>query len=188
MPAPPRDKRAAWKTTSELGWSEPRLRHELRSGRPFRTFPPGHEHEIDWSARDVNLDVQGSVVTFTRGAFGGPGLGFDRPTVGIEVLWDAWPDAEVTPLPANAPAATPRLGKRVSAADEEKCFRDIWAEHPDDPLSEAELLAEMNQRLGAPPVRDRVRKLWKAIAPKWKRPRGHPSNRIYRISANKSAV
>jgi hypothetical protein len=57
-------------------------------------------------------------------------------------------------------------------------------ERPDDPPDEEWLLAEMTRRLGASPGRQRLRNMWKTIAPEWKRPVGHPRNFI---SAKKSA-
>jgi hypothetical protein len=58
-------------------------------------------------------------------------------------------------------------------------------ERPDDPPNEKEMMAEMKQRLGASPGRKRVRNLWRDIAPKWKKPVGHPPNKI---SAKNSAT
>jgi hypothetical protein len=93
-----RDKDATWRTFGTLcrerDWSRQRLLYELQNGLPCRTVPPGHT--VDWHHPDVVLDVQTSEVTYTRGGVQTEGVtGFDRPTVGIEVL---------PPTDAEAPA------------------------------------------------------------------------------------
>ena len=65
----------------ELDWSQLRLLYELQNGLSYQTFPPGHV--IDWHHPDVVLDLNVGKVTYTRGVLD---LGFDRPTVGVEVL------------------------------------------------------------------------------------------------------
>jgi hypothetical protein len=98
-----------------------------------------------------------------------------QDAIGIEALSpDARTDADVPAPSASAPAASP-APRRPSDAAVEQCFRAIMKERPDDPPDEGWLLAEMKRRLGAPPGRQRVRSLWKKIAPQWKRPRGHPA-------------
>jgi hypothetical protein len=93
---------ATWRSLAtlcrELDWSRPRLLHELRNGLRYRTFPPGHA--IDWHDSNVerSLDVEASQVAVLRGVFGGPGVGFDRPIVGIEVL----PPTEATTASPSA--------------------------------------------------------------------------------------
>jgi hypothetical protein len=151
----------------EFDWSQPRLLYELQNGLPYRTFPPGHV--IDWYHPDVErgLDLNTGRVTYTRGVLG---LGFDRPTVGVEVL----PPTDTLPLPPPVPAPS---SSNVSAAALERCFREIMAERPDDPPDEEWLLTELKRRLDASPKRQRVRDLWRRIAPQWKRPRGHPRNK-----------
>jgi hypothetical protein len=78
-----RDKGATWRSLGtvcrELDWSKPRAVYELQHGLPFRTVPPGHEHEADWRDANVthNLNVETSELSF---------VGFDFLTVGIEVL------------------------------------------------------------------------------------------------------
>ena len=180
MSSPPRDKDATWRSLSThcraLGWSKPRAVYELQNGLPYRTIPPGHEHEIDWHRWEDqhNLNVETGELSL---------VGLDFLTVGIEVL--APPDVvpERKPRPKRRPKRKP--AKKVSLAAVERCFRDIMSERPDDPLNEEDMLAEMKERLGASPGRPRVRDMWKRIAPEWKRPVGHPRNKI---SAKNSAT
>jgi hypothetical protein len=87
--------------------------------------------------------------------------------------------------PAPAPAQPSPPSRKVSLAKVKRCFREIMAERPDDPPNEPWLLAEMKARLGTSPGRQRVRHMWKQIAPHWKRPVGHPRNNI---SAKNSAA
>jgi hypothetical protein len=127
-------------------------------------------HVVEWHRprvqRKFNLEA-GEAEAFVQGR---------RLIVGIEVLPPGAPtDAEVPAPAATAPTASPAL-RRPSDAAVEQCFRGIMDERPDDPPDEDWLLAEMKTRLGAPPGRQRVRNLWKGIAPQWKRPRGHPRN------------
>lgn len=181
---------ATWRTLGtlcrSLDWSEPRLVHELQNGLPYRTVPPGHI--IDWHDPNVlrSLEVKASTVTLDHVRVSGEGrvsfFGAYREVIGIEVLPpDALPAP--TPPPSVSQAAPPP--RKVSAAEVERCFRDIVKEHPNDPLSEPELFAEMKRRLGASPGRNRLRQLRRVIAPQWRRPRGHPHNFN---SAKKSAV
>src|SRR5262245_54637123 len=88
----------------ELDWSEPRALYELQNGLRYRTIPPGHA--VDWHNLDVqrSLDVQASKITLTLGVFGGPGLGIDRLTLGIEVLPPT--DAEMPSPPEDTPEAS----------------------------------------------------------------------------------
>jgi hypothetical protein len=198
VPSTPRDKDATWRSTRthcrELGWSRARLIHELQNKRvPFRTLPPGHEPEINWSDPAVadSLDVEASQVSiFDEGLakeqfYRGQNLvivGNGQIIFDIEGLrTEAAPERK--PKPKRKPKRKP--AKKVSLAAVERCFREIIAERPDDPLNEADLLTEMKKRLGAPPGRPRVRDMWKRIAPQWKRPVGHPRNNI---SAKNSAT
>jgi hypothetical protein len=72
----------------ECDWSRPRAIYELQNGLPFRTVPPGHEHEIDW--HDPNqlsrFDLSASTMEIWQGAAAVEGT--VAPcflTVGIEV-------------------------------------------------------------------------------------------------------
>jgi hypothetical protein len=78
-------------------------------------------------------------------------LGLDKEVFVIEVR-------EAPLASADAPAAPP-TSRKPSKPAEQRCFLDIKKERPNDPPSEKELLAEMKTRLGAPPVRKRVRNL-----------------------------
>ena len=62
----------------ERDWSRPRAIYELQNGLPFRTVPPGHEHEIDWHADWVpqGLNLAASELSYFM---------FDL-TLGIEVM------------------------------------------------------------------------------------------------------
>jgi hypothetical protein len=174
VPSTPRNKNATWRPIGDLGWPKPRALHELRNGLKFRTWPPGHEHEINWHDPYFCERLDLATSTLRRVVLGErkpPILASRQIDVGIEV-WDGDMPSQPAP-PANAPAAA-SVRRRVSAADEEQCFRDILGERPDDPPTESWLLEEMEWRLGAPPVRKRVRILWTTLAPKWKRPRGYP--------------
>jgi hypothetical protein len=190
VPSAPRDMNATWCSLGTLcrerGWSQPRAIYELQRGLRFRTVPPGHEHEIDW--HDPNqlsrLDLSASTMEIWQGVAAVEGT--VAPcflTVGIEVLPPTDVVSERKPKPKRKPKRKP--AKKVSPAAVERCFRDIMRERPNDPPDEEWLLPEMTRRLGASPIRERVRSLWKDIAPEWKRPRGHPRNFN---SAKKSAV
>jgi hypothetical protein len=54
---------------------------------------------------------------------------------------------------------------------------DVKDEHPDDPLDEETLLDVLEERLGAPLARDRVRAARNTYAPNWVLPRGRPRKR-----------
>jgi hypothetical protein len=75
-----------------------------------------------------------------------------------------------------AVSGTVSAPKNVSAADLEQCFRAIVQERLDDPPLEKWMLEEVDRRLGAHVVRDRVRELWTTIASEWRRPRGIKSH------------
>jgi hypothetical protein len=83
----------------ERGWPKPRLIHALRTGEvDFRTWPPGHEAEVDWHAFETahNFNLETGEVSL---------VGLDLVTVGIEIL-------PVAPKPAIvewAIAATRKL-------------------------------------------------------------------------------
>jgi hypothetical protein len=208
VPSATRDKDATWRTLGklcrELGWSRQRLLYELQNGRVrYRTIPEGYVID-DWLDPYLRpyLNVEASEISIPSGVVVGAIndavaviTGMPHPpkrksklegmTVGIEVLSPGAPaDADVPPPSAEAPAVSP-APRRPSDAAVEQCFRDIMKERPDDPPDEEWLLAEMKRRLGASPGRQRVRYLWRDIAPQWKRPRGHPRNFN---SAKKSAV
>jgi hypothetical protein len=191
VPSPPRDKDATWRSTNAFGWSKARLRDELLRGRPYRTFPSGHT--FDWSDPYlwIYFNIEASEISIPSGAVvdalnagvaqitGRPPppkrrSGLEGMTIGIEVL-----DGEVPSLPspsANAPAASP-APKRPSDAAVEQCLCGIKQEYPDGPSSERWLLTEMEERLGAPPGRERVRNLRREKKYRqWRRPIGHPRN------------
>jgi hypothetical protein len=168
---------ATWRSTAEFGWSKPRHLHELRGGRPYRTFPPGIP--IDWHSPEVErtFDVAASTVTFTRGYKVATEpilqLGIDRPTLGIEV-WDG----EVPPPSAAAPAPqTTPPAETVSDTDLKACILAIQRDRPDDPPDEETLWAAVEDRLKAKVGRDRVRNARKKVAPKWVNPVGRPRTR-----------
>jgi hypothetical protein len=173
---------AAWRSPGQLGWSKQRALHELQNGLPYRTFPPGHV--VDWHDRIVqdSFDVAASTITITVGVFGGPGVGFDRRIIGIEVLPPLEADrADADEAPSRSPIHAPASRKHIAQAELDKCFGEIVDDHPNDPLTEEELLEELETRLGVAPSRKRVRDMWKVKWPNWKRPRGHP------LTAKKSA-
>jgi hypothetical protein len=190
VPSSTRDKDATWRSAGalcrELDWPKRRLIYELENGLPYRTIPPGWT--IDWSDSSLwpYFDIEGSEISIPYGLVMGAieppppkthsALAYEKVTLGIEVLPpDALADADEVPSPsADAPATSP-APRRPSDAAVEQCFREIMKERPDDPPSEPWLLAEMKGRLGAPPGRDRVRKLRREIAPQWKRPVGRPA-------------
>jgi hypothetical protein len=199
VPSSPRDKDATWRTTSTLcrerGWSQQHLIYELEKGLPYQTDPPGWK--VKWGSHLwPYFNVGASKLLVPPGGLRGivPPPSTRRSdlftwgvNLRIQVLPpDALTDAEALAPSVTAPAALPGP-RRPSDAAVEQCFRAIMAERPNDPPSEKWLLTEMTQpqRLGASPGRDRVRRLWREIAPHWKRPRGHPRNFN---SAKKSAV
>jgi hypothetical protein len=164
--------RATWRSTGALGWPKARVLHELQNGREYRTFPPGIS--IDWSDPNVErtLDLTGSAVTFVRGAkVSAALLGLDRLTVAFEI-WDGEKPSQLEPA-ANAPAAL----RRATEAEEKQCLITMMKERPNDPLSEPDRLKEMKRRIGARPVRKRVRHLMRTIGAKWKRRRGNPGRK-----------
>jgi hypothetical protein len=182
--SPPRDKVVTFATPGTFcarrDWSPRRLRHELQNGWPYRTFPEGHK--INWHSLDTQLDVERGEVTYTKGVLDvtGCALGFDRPTVAIEIADTEARQQRTRQPPRQRTRQQPQKPKRPSDAKVKKCFRAIMKERPDDPPDEPWMLGEMKDRLGAPPGRDRVREVWRTIAPEWKRPRGHPRNRSHK--------
>ena len=180
MPSALRDTDATWCSTDilcrALGWSKRRLLHELQNGLPYRTFPPGRT--IDWHSPGVELNVAASEVSI---------FGLSGGTFGMEVMLPTdTPASDASslapsppPLPSPSLASPPASPQKISPAALERCFREIWAERPDDPLTEGEMLDELEKenRLGVRPPRQPVRDLWKNIAPQWKRPRGHPTTK-----------
>jgi hypothetical protein len=172
VPSSLRDKSATWRSTSALGWSKSELLHEMRSGRPYKTFPP--DIPIDWWSVQVerSLDMEAGQVTLTGMVPVPKGVsGLGLLNVGIKI-WDGeppWPPSPTADVPGAPPAP-----RRPSDAAVERCFREIQEERPDDPPSEKWMLSEMTRRLGASPIRQRVRELWKRIAPRWKRPQARP--------------
>jgi hypothetical protein len=187
---------ATWCATSilcrERGWSQQDLIYELEKGLLYRTDPPGWK--IKWGSHLwPYFNVGASKLLVPPGGLRGvvPPPSTKRSdlfTWGVNLRIEVLPPD--TPTDADAPAsvgASPAspAPKRPSDAAVEKCFRDIMKERSDDPPDEKWLLGEMKTRLGAPPGRQRVRNLWRTIAPQWKRPTGHPRNFN---SAKKSAV
>jgi hypothetical protein len=190
VPSSTRDKDATWRTTSTLcrerSWSQQHLIYELEKGLPYRTDPPGWK--VKWGSHLwPYFNVGASKLLVPPGGLRGivppPSTKHsDLFTWGVNLRIEVLPpDA---PTDAEAPAASP-APRRPSDAAVEQCFRNIMKERLDNPPNEKWLLAEMKQRLRAPPGRQRVRNLWRTIAPQWKRPRGHPRNFN---SAKKSAV
>jgi hypothetical protein len=64
--------------------------------------------------------------------------------------------------------------KNVSEAALRECLLAIVRERPDDPLDEETLIDALEERLGAPVARDRVRRARKDYAADWVLPRGRP--------------
>ena len=109
---------ATWRSLAALcraaEWSKPRLVHELRNGLPYRTFPPGHEAEVDWHHPETvrTLDIEASEVTITQTVLMADGLpDLVRRTLGIEVL----PPTDAEPA-ANTPKATTASSRWAVAA------------------------------------------------------------------------
>ena len=189
MPSSTRDKDATWRTTAtfcrELGWSQRRLLDELEKGLPYRTDPPGWK--VRWRPHLwPYLNVKASTLLVPPGGM----RGIEPPpstkhsdlftwgvSLGIEVLPPGAPaDAEVPSPSADVPAASP-APRRPSDAAVEQCLCNIMQEYPDGPSSERWLLTEMEERLGAPPGRERIRNLRREEKYRqWRRPRGHPRN------------
>ena len=82
---------ATWRSLSalcrrETEWSKPRLVYGAGPGKPFKTYPPGHEAEVDWHHPETvrTLDIEGgSAVQTVLMADGLPNWWF---ALGIEVL------------------------------------------------------------------------------------------------------
>ena len=160
-----RDKDATWCSLGTLGWSKPRALYQLRSGLPYRTFPPGHV--IDWNDRraELNLDVEASTTAIR--------VGRRLVTVGIEVLLRTEPEPPA--LSAEEPATLPEP-KKISEADLHRCILDIVEKHPPNtpPLAEETLISEVENRLGAPLPRERIQAARNKVAPHFKLPVGRP--------------
>jgi hypothetical protein len=96
----------------ELHWSKPRAIYELQNGLPFRTIPPGHEHEIDWHNRSQlsRLDLSASTMKIWQGVAEST-VSTLFLTVGIEVLppVEVPTDTPKTPSTQWAIAATRAL-------------------------------------------------------------------------------
>jgi hypothetical protein len=194
VPSSPRDKDATSRTTNTLcrerGWSQQHLIYELEKGLPYRTDPPGWK--VKWGSHLwPYFNVGASKLLVPPGGLRGvvPPPSTKRSdlfTWGVNLRIEVLPPDAPTNAEVPAPAASP-APKRPSDAAVEACFRAIMKERPNDPPSEDELFEEMKEprRLGTSPGRDRLRRLWRDIAPQWKRPRGHPRNFN---SAKKSAV
>jgi hypothetical protein len=176
-----RNMNATWRSVGTLcrerDWSKRRLLHELQHGLPYRTVPPGHV--VDWHhpVAAQTLDLEKSEVTIIGALVDGT-MAFDTIIVGIEVLppTDETDDV-LTASPASDLPAPPASPKNVSEAALRQCLLDIVDEHPDDPLDEETLIAELENRLGAPVARDRVRAARNTHAPNWVLPRGRPRKR-----------
>ena len=195
MPSSARDKDATWHSPGALcrerGWTPARLVYELQNGLPYRRIPPRDDDPpIDWADPEAlrTLDLERGEVSVPEGEavrdFGSVivfGTGYCVVAFEVALPTDASPVAAPTP-PVAAPTS-PR--KNVSAAERERCFREIMAERPNNPPDEEWMLAEMKKRLGASPGREEVRALWKSIAQAWKNPRGAPPRK--KISAKNSA-
>jgi hypothetical protein len=146
----------------------------LQHGLPYRTIPPGET--VDWhsptTGQTLNLDT--SEVTIIKAAAPSSAALFDCSIVAIEALCPAPEDASPVASPPGAAALPTLPAKKVSEASLRECLLVIVDEHPDDPLDEDALLAEMERRLGAPVGRNRVRDARKEHAPLWVKPRGRP--------------
>jgi hypothetical protein len=130
--------------------------------------------KVDWDDNSATKRELLPVVGFEGVEIAG--VWVSRADLGGRLAEDCRQQEEV-PSPPTSPADTPAASpapRRPSDAAVERCFREIQAERPDDPPSEPRMLAEMTRRLGTSPIRQRVRDLWKRIAPLWKRPQGHP--------------
>jgi hypothetical protein len=68
----------------------------------------------------------------------------------------------------------------VSAAALRDCLKEMVKEYPDGPPSERKLLQEIEQRLGAPIARDRLRTARSIHAPNWRNLRGRPRKNAQR--------
>jgi hypothetical protein len=167
VPSTTRDKDATWRGigyyADERGWSKPRVIQEVQNGLPIRTQPEGHEHEIDWHDPNVthHLNLETSELS---------SLGPDFLTVGIEVRTDAVPERK--PKLKRKPKRKP--AKRVFDKDLRNSILAIKDEHPDDPLDEEKLWEAVENDLGLPVARDRVRAARKKVAPQWVNPVGRP--------------
>jgi hypothetical protein len=99
-----RDKDATWRTLGtlchELGWSRPRLIHELQNGLRYRTFPPGHV--FNWHDPSLRraLDVEASTLPLSYTNASGTATVNSSWTlqeaIGIEVLPPVAASASVT--------------------------------------------------------------------------------------------
>jgi hypothetical protein len=97
-----RDTDATWRAPSTLGWSKQRVLYALQNRElHFRTWPPGHEAEVDWNSPSVqhSFDLEAGTVPITRGVSSATGetcfvLGLDSRTVSIEVL----PPTDASPV------------------------------------------------------------------------------------------
>jgi hypothetical protein len=81
---------AAWRAPCALGWSKPRVVHALQNREvDFRTWPPGHEAEVDWDAFETahNFNLETGELSL---------VGLDLITVGIEVRVAAEVEAGVS--------------------------------------------------------------------------------------------
>jgi len=85
-------------------------------------------------------------------------------------------DAEVPTPSANAPAASPAPPMNISEAELRECLLFVVMGHPPNttPLSEDELIKNVEGRLGAPVSRDRIQQVRDEIAPGFKLKPGRP--------------
>jgi hypothetical protein len=208
VPASPRDKSATWRSfralCEERGWSRAQLIWGWKNGEVrVRSVPPGNEGRIDIHDPDVeaSVDIENSTVTVRdpeqAKTVRGRGIvwvddGAETLDIAVMLAAEATADRKPTPKPKSKPKPKPKpkrkpAPKRPSDSAVEKCLDDIVRDYPNGPLgNEQWLLAEMKDRLGASPGRERVRDLLrKEKYRSWKRPVGHPRNNI---SAKNSAA
>src|SRR2546430_7019397 len=110
MATPPPHWRTLGALCRERDWSKRRLLHELRSGLPYRTLPPGHV--IDWSHPEVEstLDIDASEVRLILGLLPVEDVAFDYRLVGVEVLppTDEAPEQSTDKAPLPTAPKEPR--------------------------------------------------------------------------------
>jgi hypothetical protein len=179
-----RDKDATWRTLGTLcrerDWSQPRALYELQNGLPYRTIPPGYK--VDWHASDVqrSLDVQASTVALMLGVFGGGGIGFNRPVVGIEVLppmdASAPPTASAPLTPVKRQCKPPAPVKRWRKPPPQKDIKDALSTIlKTSPTKSGENLeTALCERLGEGMTRERARNAIRRYAPDTVKSRGRP--------------
>ncbi len=171
-----RDKGATWRSTNVLGWSKPRLLHELQNGRQYRTFPPGIS--IDWE----------------RPLYAGPPRRTDQPAHESRAGTASAAHSRIPPGDhRNSKCGTARCNHcrrhRRTHQRPRQCPRHDKGNDPPartcriaywrsrrtgkgDPPGRDKLHEEVKNRLNWPVGRDHVDRIWKKVAPQWVNPRG----------------